>query len=547
MASPIITKMKHLYPKAIKTGLLALAVAIITSQAAIAQCPAGSTSNTAGVYTNGQVVCISTSFSGNITINNGAKMVIVSGGNYTGQITANNGSTVEVRTGGTFNPGTANNFAAAVTSEKNSTVKLGTGGFGIASGFSMGNSGNMTWVSNWNQNSAVTVYNYACGTMTFTQNTTLQNSASIINNGTLNFQGELNTNSGTTINNRGRITVAANFNQAGLFYNQWQAIFKGGSNNFNNGDSVVNLYTMTFTGSGSGTIKMRNEGLIWFRGSFNYNGGTFKMNAANAQFRVDGAFSNNGTITGPSSIYVAGSLNNNGSLVGQSSSAKLTINQLVSNGTRTNLTYNTSLATVDTTSFTGGVGNPSTCASLLPVTITALKGVYNNEAIELTWASLSEINSKQFVIEYSTDGLAWVTAGVVAAQGNTSMRVEYSFRYTKIIAATNYFRLRMEDQDGSLTYSTTVLVKTSGTQTITASVYPNPFVEKLDITVIMHKTTAVNVKVYDMNGRIAKSQQFSAQSGSNKFTVAALNNLNSGLYVVEVTAGEEKWMQKIIK
>jgi flagellar hook assembly protein FlgD len=63
----------------------------------------------------------------------------------------------------------------------------------------------------------------------------------------------------------------------------------------------------------------------------------------------------------------------------------------------------------------------------------------------------------------------------------------------------------------------------------------------------MQKTTAVNVKVYDMNGRIVKSQQFSAQSGSNKFTIAALNNLNSGLYVVEVTAGEEKWMQKIIK
>ncbi len=103
--------MKHLYPKLSIGNLLIFVLTIIAFQPAAAQCPAGSVSNAAGTYNNGSVVCISSNVSGTITLNNGAKMVVVSGGNFTGDFNGNSGSTIEVKAGSIFKPGNTNNLA----------------------------------------------------------------------------------------------------------------------------------------------------------------------------------------------------------------------------------------------------------------------------------------------------------------------------------------------------------------------------------------------------------------------------------------------------
>src|SRR5438067_12756171 len=102
--------------------LLPVSIMAFVTPKAVAQCPVGSTVNTAGTYTNGNTVCITTSFSGNITVNNGATMVVTNGGNYTGNLSANNGSVIKIQSGGILSPSTANNFAGAITN--NGTVNM---------------------------------------------------------------------------------------------------------------------------------------------------------------------------------------------------------------------------------------------------------------------------------------------------------------------------------------------------------------------------------------------------------------------------------------
>lgn len=542
--------MKHLYPKNIFFRLLALAVVFTFLQPASAQCPAGSTANSAGNYNSGQVACITnSSFNGAITLNSGAKMVIISGGNFTGNINANAGSTIQVNAGGTFNPNNANNFAAALIVKKGATAILGTGNIGTTTGFSLLSMGSVTWEKAWTQNQTQTVNNGPCGTMIFKQNTSLQNNSTIINNGIMEIRGTLTTNSGTSINNRGQFKVTQSVTLSGYFNNQWKAIFAGtGGNTFNTGDSVINLFAMTFSSAVGGTPKIRNEGLLWVRGSMTINGGGgVTMKASNAQFRVDGSIANNGVITGSgNTMYVAGVFGNNGTTKGASSSLKLKINTSPSGGTVANLNI-AAVTTVDTTSFTGGNGNPAVCTALLPMEVTALKGSFRDDAVLLTWATLTESNGKKFVVEYSTDGVAFATAGEVAANGNSNARVEYSFLCTKVNSPNLYFRLQMVDIDGAVEYSNMVLVKTGATQSITANVYPNPFTEKVEVTLTVSKSAAVTIKLFDMNGRIVKTRSYNGQSGLNKFVLTGLNQLNPGLYVLEVAAGEEKWMQKVIR
>src|ERR1044072_3940304 len=80
--------------------LLATTMVVFTTGVATAQCPAGSTANATGTITNGNTTCITTGVSADITLNNGAKMVIISGGNYTGNLSTNSGSIIEVQLGG---------------------------------------------------------------------------------------------------------------------------------------------------------------------------------------------------------------------------------------------------------------------------------------------------------------------------------------------------------------------------------------------------------------------------------------------------------------
>lgn len=540
--------MKHLYPKLSFSNLLIFVLTIITFQPAAAQCPAGSVSNAPGVYTNGNVVCISTNVSGNIKLNNGAKMVVVSGGNFTGDFDGNNGSTIEVKAGGTFKPGNANNLASAITVNKNGTVILGTGGLTLANGFSLSNLGTVTWSGSPTIGNNITVTNTSCGSMSFNQNVTLQNGATLNNSGMLTIQN-LITDVGSTIDNRGRLTVKGDFAPKGYLKNQWQALFLGTNNNLNSGaDSIINLYTLVFKNAINGTMKVRNEGLLWFGGSLQLgNGSGIKMVRTNAQVRVSGALTNNAAISGNGKLHVAGGFANNGSLTGKNAGEKLLLNQNIVSGT-TNTQFNGSMVADDTTNYSGGAGNPDvSCAILLPMVVSSLKGNYYDHAVNLTWYTLTEINGKKFDIEYSTDGLSFTKAGEVAAKGNSAERISYQFRFTKITSSTIYFRLMMVDLDGRTEYTNMIMVKTGAAQQVTASVYPNPFAEKLEVTLVLAKTSPAYVKLMDMNGRIVKTQVFNGQAGNNKWTLSGLSELNKGLYVVEVSAGEEKWMQKVLR
>ncbi len=106
--------MKRFRTQANIRWLLALHLVVFSTGAVTAQCPAGSIINGTGSITNGQTTCITTAVSSDITLNNGASMVVIAGGNYTGNLSTNNGSVIQVQAGGQFAPNQANTFSASL-------------------------------------------------------------------------------------------------------------------------------------------------------------------------------------------------------------------------------------------------------------------------------------------------------------------------------------------------------------------------------------------------------------------------------------------------
>jgi hypothetical protein len=528
--------------------LLVLYLVVSSTSAATAQCPAGSIINGTGSITNGQTTCITSGVSSDVQLNNGATMVIISGGNYTGNLSSNNGSSIQVQAGGQLSPNQANSFSASLTN--NGIVVFNS--ISLSSGAAITNSGSFTWAGSWNQNSAITVTNTACGTMNYSQGTGLGNSGVIVNDGVLNFSQGFTMNNGTTLNNRGRVNVNGDINLAGTFYNQNVAVFRGSNNTIssnNIGDSLVNLGKITISGGATSSIRTRNEGLIWVGGSYTINGNTFNINNTTAQLRIGGAFSNNGTITGNGSLHVAAGIVNNQSISGYGGGLqRLTVNKNSPDvpGTTSNLSFNTGLATSDTGTYNPPLDNPASC-TVLPVKLSSLQAVYNSGRVQLNWLAYAQSDVRSFTIEYSQDGRSFTKAGELAASGTNDHTTPYVYMHMPALSGTLFYRVRETTLDGNMYYSNMVVVKTGNTFLAGTDVFPNPFTETLQISMQLEKTGMIQVALYDAGGRLVRRSQQTGLVGRNTIVMGNLSALLPGVYLLQIKAGEHIVFEKLTK
>ena len=166
--------------------------------------------------------------------------------------------------------------------------------------------------------------------------------------------------------------------------------------------------------------------------------------------------------------------------------------------------------------------------SPLPVTILNFTARKADNTVLLNWSTASEQNSKDFQVQFSTDGQNWTTVGIIAAAGNSTSIQEYSFVHANPVYGINYYRLLQQDLDGRSTYSKVIsIIFTSQTKVIL--VYPNPVVDGI---LNLQLQNATVVSLYDNIGKLVLRQQLFA--GAQQLDVS---KFAKGLY--QLKAGEE--------
>ena len=70
----------------------------------------------------------------------------------------------------------------------------------------------------------------------------------------------------------------------------------------------------------------------------------------------------------------------------------------------------------------------------------------------MNWTTATEQNVEKFIIEYSSNGIDFSSAGAVNASNNIS-GATYTFRHYTITGAKIFYRLYMTDADGAGNYS----------------------------------------------------------------------------------------------
>jgi len=163
-------------------------------------------------------------------------------------------------------------------------------------------------------------------------------------------------------------------------------------------------------------------------------------------------------------------------------------------------------------------------------------GVKENAAL-LNWQTADEINTSQFVIQHSLNGLQFDDAGVVAAV-NTGGIHNYAFTHAPLSEGLHYYRLKMLDKDGHFTYSDTKLIRVEPIVSV-LQVYPNP--ARSFITVKGLEASGI-LQVLTLDGRAVKQLMTTGSS-----MVIDLGGLSGGMYIVTYRNHDKLQQLKFVK
>jgi len=224
------------------------------------------------------------------------------------------------------------------------------------------------------------------------------------------------------------------------------------------------------------------------------------------------------------------------------SSFNLTTNTFTSPGT-----YNLSL----TANMLSGCALSFQTASVqvttpLPLTLVSFDATAGDGTVLLQWKTASEQNVSHFEVERGIDGSVFTPIGQVAATGNS--RVPQHYQLTDPAPGTGriYYRLKMIDLDGSITYSRVVTVSVTPRLMVTF-ISPNPFTDAISVNLQLGQPQQVDIRLLDATGRQIRSLLFNGQKGMNTVQVRQLERLSNGLYIIQLHTDSQDLQYKVIR
>jgi hypothetical protein len=185
----------------------------------------------------------------------------------------------------------------------------------------------------------------------------------------------------------------------------------------------------------------------------------------------------------------------------------------------------------------------------LPITLSAFTvNKSGNDAI-LKWTTESELNNDYMLVERSSDGVNFTNVATI--QGNGTTELQHNYQYADPINGLTgvvYYRLRDVDLDGKGNNSKVIALRLDGSvMSASLSVYPNPFVSNVKLSVNASKEGRANVVISNIAGQQVANESVLLQNGQNIIVLQNLSALTPGIYAIDFTTQEGRFSQKIIK
>ena len=182
----------------------------------------------------------------------------------------------------------------------------------------------------------------------------------------------------------------------------------------------------------------------------------------------------------------------------------------------------------------------------LPVHLVRFQGNMNkNNKVTLNWTVSDNETAYSFEIERSVNGRDFTTAGIVFASEKIGTQ-SYTF-FETVTAEKVMYRLKMIDKGHDVDYSRILIFQAKSLSSTDIKVYGNPVKDKLTFSYSSNETQTVNVRVYDISGKILMNQKVNSAEGTNMLSLPLNPTFKAGMYVVEVSNGSDRQTAKFVR
>ena len=212
--------------------------------------------------------------------------------------------------------------------------------------------------------------------------------------------------------------------------------------------------------------------------------------------------------------------------------------------------------------------NPNSTDYSLPVELTSFTATPLKGAIELNWATESEIDNLGFLIDRSLDPISGFTTIAdyrfipeLQGQGSVTSRTNYSYTDTEVIPGTKYYYI-LSDVTGNPEHGEPVTRHTDKTVSATPKwrdessalikgfkifmAYPNPFNPKTVIAYELEDARELSISIVDINGRLVTKLYSGFQvSGFHELTWQP-QDISAGIYFCRLTSDGNTITRKIV-
>ncbi|MCX6319658.1 MAG: T9SS type A sorting domain-containing protein [Bacteroidetes bacterium] len=168
----------------------------------------------------------------------------------------------------------------------------------------------------------------------------------------------------------------------------------------------------------------------------------------------------------------------------------------------------------------------------------------NASTARLTWELAGCcLPGARFELEKSYNGASFSYTATI--NGSTTSR----FYYTTDAMGGNraiYYRLKMIDADGKITFSRIVAVINDSEGILLTTVYPNPVRDKVNITLAAARATSATLELVSVSGKIVSRSSLSLSAGTNTVQTD-MSTLTSGVYYLYIRGGGQTMVTALIK
>lgn len=168
--------------------------------------------------------------------------------------------------------------------------------------------------------------------------------------------------------------------------------------------------------------------------------------------------------------------------------------------------------------------------NILPVTLIDFEALARENEIVLAWSTSHESNSDFFEVQHSGDGKEWQTVGHVAAVQQSNEVNGYAYVHKSPSAGSNFYRLRIVDQDGTFAFSS--IRNATWKSQLSVVFFPNPVSDWLSIE-LEGSSSVRSIAIVNAKGQSVYHKSNSA-IGHNSENRIDFKNFPSGIYTIIV-------------